>query len=156
MTEDASLIFLRPEVAEIRQYVERTVIDQANIDKTWQSVREQGYTITRETWRNAVHEMQNVFYRGDEATRLPDYLTPPERLFTQSADYTERYAVKMSVVGVLADGGETEPFGLTLEYGSKPSMGTLRADMDEVMNECPEMPTYQSLRVVSSEYWRKG
>jgi hypothetical protein len=155
MTEPAS-IFDRPEVRAVSPFLSRTALEGLNIDETWQMVRAAGYEITRATWREAVREQQTVFYRGEEIQNLPSYLTVPERLWTEKADYTEKYAVKFGVVGVLTDGTETDTFGVTLEYAASPTLDVMQAELESVMLECPEMPAYTRLRVVSAEYWRKS
>ena len=156
MSEPVYSIFDDPTVDPVHMFLERGVREGTAIDTTWQAIREAGYEITRATWREAWHAQQDVYYRAAEIEALPGYLTPPERLWTLKADYTEQYAVKMTVVGVKTDGTLSDEFGLTLEYDQKPTLDAIRTEMESVMAECPEMPTYTSLRITSSEYWSKS
>lgn len=148
-------IWDREDVRRAEQWIVSGIKSGLNIDETWQMWRGAGGEITRSLWREAWRSDQTVFVKGAEALALPDNLTPPQRLYSDSgADYSALYVAKFEVVGVSPAGERSESFYITMEDNRNRTMREFKAEAQDVMSSCREMPQYDHLEFIGLELYK--
>lgn len=148
-------IWEREDVRKAEPWIVSGIKSDLNIDETWQMWRAAGGEISRALWREAWRSDHLVFEKGAEALSLPDYLTPPQRLYSDSgADYSALYVARFEVVGVAPTGERSESFYITMEDNQNRVMSELKGEAEQVMSGCAIMPQYDHLEFVGLELYK--